>query len=76
MGRNKIEYTCKKCNYTTNKKSSYINHINRKTPCEEISICEFCNKQFISRKLLIKHLDICKIKTQVDKYKLKINNCQ
>lgn len=28
-----VSYTCEKCNYTTNRKSNYISHMNRKTPC-------------------------------------------
>ncbi|MBA42646.1 MAG: hypothetical protein CMF62_01380 [Magnetococcales bacterium] len=28
-----VEYNCKQCGFTTNKKSTYISHCNRKTPC-------------------------------------------
>ena len=31
--KQKVVYTCLKCNYTTNRKSNYLYHINRKTSC-------------------------------------------
>ena len=33
MGRKKVEYKCEKCDYTTNRKSHYLTHISRTTPC-------------------------------------------
>ena len=37
VGNNKKNkmYICKICNYTTNRKSNFENHLNRKTPCEK-----------------------------------------
>ena len=34
--KQKVVYTCLKCNYTTNRKSNYLYHINRKTSCVSI----------------------------------------
>ena len=33
MGRRKVEYICDLCGYKTNKKSRYLNHKARTTPC-------------------------------------------
>ena len=34
MPREKVYYECSRCNYTTNKKSHYETHVNRKFPCK------------------------------------------
>ena len=34
--KQRVQYTCNKCNYTTNKKSSYEDHLNRKRPCKKL----------------------------------------
>ena len=34
--KQKVVYTCLKCNYTTNRKSNYLYHVNRKTPCVSV----------------------------------------
>lgn len=31
-----VEYSCERCHYTTNKKSNYINHLNKKITCKSI----------------------------------------
>jgi len=31
-----VEYSCERCHYTSNKKSNYSNHLNRKSTCESI----------------------------------------
>ena len=36
MIRYKKIYKCKKCPYTTNRKSSFINHLKRKKPCNKV----------------------------------------
>jgi len=71
MGRKKVEYICKKCGYKTNKKSSYIVHLNRKKPCNQnkINNIESITNQTVSQNKQHKK-ELEKIKLEMEKYKL------
>ena len=77
MGRKSVIYKCELCSYSTNRKTNFINHKNRKISCkklekEDITECEFCNKQFTCKKSIYNHLKICKIKIGISKYNSKL----
>ena len=58
------EFKCDKCNYTTNRKSNLLNHINRKKPCSSIKnnyVCNQCSKVFKSNTSIYRHEKICTI---------------
>jgi len=66
-----MEFQCSLCNYLSPSKFSLERHINKKNKCGEnptivlvpIEIrCEYCNKLYKTREVLIKHLKICKVK--------------
>jgi len=68
MGRNKVEYKCKRCNYTTNRKSRYLVHLARRTPCQ------LQNKQNITNITNIENIhikDVNKLQILLEEYKLK-----
>jgi len=48
MGRRKVEYVCVLCGYTTNKKSRYLNHKARTTPCIKKPVTKAANTIIIN----------------------------
>jgi len=72
MGRKKVEYICKKCGYKTNKKSSYVDHLNKKIPCtkNKINNMESITNQTINTNKKYED-ELEKIKLEMEKYKLK-----
>jgi hypothetical protein len=59
--KNKKTHICEKCNRVFTKKSTYIDHINRKTSCVQKKIeCEHCHKEFTRRSYLKIHTEKCK----------------
>jgi len=71
MGRNKVLYICKKCGYKTNRKSSYIEHLNKKIPCtkNKINNIESITNQTINTNKKYED-ELRKIKLEMEKYKL------
>lgn len=72
------EYTCSKCGFMTNKKSTYDNHLSKKTSCDQnktlevnILTCSTCKKEFSIKGNLTKHIkNGCKkLKDMDDKLK-------
>ena len=67
-----VEHICTKCNKIFTKKSSYNQHINRKTQCTEQigtidsdnNVCSVCNKEFNSYISLYKHVKRASCKKQ------------
>jgi chromosome segregation ATPase len=64
-------YCCEKCKTEFSKKSNYLKHLNRKTPCvpeekEQYDLnkrtCEHCIKTFANTNCLTLHKNICKKK--------------
>lgn len=55
-----VEYTCKKCGETFNKKSNYDVHMNRKKPCDKIVDpelkCKHCSKKYGRKDTLNRHI--------------------
>jgi len=73
MGRKKVEYICKKCGYKTNKKSSYILHLNKKTPCTHNKINNI--ESITSETISINNIYEEKLnKIQLENEKLKLEN--
>jgi len=57
-----VNHICPECGYTTNRKSSYENHLHkRKNPCKKpIEIlCNVCNAKFARADSLKRHLVTC-----------------
>jgi hypothetical protein len=69
-----VQYECKICGKTFDKKHNYEVHINRKNPCkpkEEMNTdntCEYCGKILSRKDHLLQHYNSCK------KYKMVSNN--
>tara|TARA_B100000282_G_C31730621_1_gene490744 strand:+ start:66 stop:968 length:903 start_codon:yes stop_codon:yes gene_type:complete len=82
------KFFCEKCNYTTNKKSCWTQHIatrkhNKETQetkkyAPRIMKCEVCNMEFKGRSGLWKHKKICffKIEPKEEKEEKKIDNLE
>lgn len=79
------KYECKRCNYQTNKKDRYTEHLNRKIPCNPLSknknikplqenICNICNKLFTRNDVLNNHHKTCHINSKGDNNINTINN--
>lgn len=67
-----VEYTCARCNYKTNNKRHYNDHLSRKIPCkkdkphklikqnkylkEQSWICDKCDKYFSTKSSLTRHI--------------------
>jgi predicted RNA-binding Zn-ribbon protein involved in translation (DUF1610 family) len=61
------KYNCDKCSYTTDKKSNFSKHLNRKTSCGDtlpttqnnVFRCSKCEYKVISQKGLTRHMNVC-----------------
>lgn len=82
-----MAFSCQYCGYTTNKRSAYDRHLNRKTPCKkkkdeiietkESFACAFCNQMFIKEAYLLRHQTRCNpvcLKNKIDY--LQKENCE
>jgi hypothetical protein len=61
-----VEHICEKCNATFTRKSNYIYHINKKTPCvtaykriNDKYQCNYCPELVSRVDIIKKHIDIC-----------------
>jgi hypothetical protein len=66
-----MEFKCSSCGYTTPSRFSAERHLNKQKKCGKNPsilevpveiICEYCNKTYKTREILVKHLKICKVK--------------
>jgi hypothetical protein len=55
MGTNE----CTKCGKNFSTPTTLKNHLNRKTPCDKVMACEFCNKTFKVKASFDKHRNTC-----------------
>ncbi len=51
-----MKYICEKCNKDFNRKYNYIQHLNRKIPCNRIIKCDNCLVIFKTKQILNNHL--------------------
>ena len=75
-----MSFVCEKCDKIFKKKSTFINHINRKTSCvkedrknADKKICIYCNKIYTRQDRLNNHMLICKEKLENEKLKIIIS---
>jgi uncharacterized C2H2 Zn-finger protein len=72
-----VEYRCVKCEKIFKKKSDYINHQNRKTPCEQNEgkmdsrVCVYCGVKYTTKGSVTRHIKMgCSVlKTREDEKK-------
>ncbi len=66
-----MEYKCSVCNFTSSYKVAIERHITKQKKCGENQVvieipidikCEYCNKSYKTKEVLIKHFKICKTK--------------
>jgi hypothetical protein len=66
-----MEFSCSKCNYSSDIRENVVRHINKKIKCgndpeiikNNIEICcEFCKKTLKFKSSLVRHLKVCKVK--------------
>lgn len=69
------DYSCNKCKKTFDKKSNYINHLNRKTSCIKNSLtCINCNKIFTRPRTLKFHMVKCLYPVKSTEYQCRFCN--
>jgi hypothetical protein len=70
-----VEHICEKCNKVFNKKSTFMDHINRKNPCTDTGTqCKYCEREFSRRDYLKVHMEKCKLKNNKPNNKLTVKN--
>ena len=56
-----VEHKCNKCNYLAPDKAALVQHLQRKTPCDEGKyLCRNCAKPMKSKETLRNHQKTCK----------------
>lgn len=67
LSKDKNKYKCDKCEFTTDYKHSYQNHVSRKTKCgNDALICNTCKKSFKKKNTLYQHKKKCDKKTIIN----------
>ena len=62
-----MKYKCEKCEYKTDRKSNYLNHLSRKKPCntksvslnttsQSTNICKYCKKELSTNSNMNRHM--------------------
>lgn len=73
-----VYHICKDCNKVFNKKSTFINHINKKIKCNENQYnneCIYCKKKFITKGNVTRHIkNNCSIYKNIQKEKQDLFN--
>lgn len=66
MSKQGVQYVCNRCHYSTNRKSNYDNHINRKRQCalihQQFNLeCPYCNQLFSHQSSKSRHIKACMV---------------